>query len=281
MERLEGTFLAEDGTELFYQQWRSQTSKVHLVITHGLGEHSECYHEFASDLVKDDISVFAWDLRGHGRSEGKRGFVGSFHELTDDLVTFLNHLKATEFQNGQSFSVLGHSLGGLVVLSTLIEKGNLGAETAVISSPALGVKLEIPAIKRKSAKLLASFLPKITLSNEIDYRVLHSDAERLKAYEADPLRHDKISPGFFLGIMDAMKNVVAKAGEVHLPILFQLSGLDRVVDSTSSEIVFKALGSKTKKLYIYPNSLHEVYNDIERDRAIIDLRNFLRSGGNR
>lgn len=281
MERLEGTFFAQDGTELFFQQWRGHDPKNYLVITHGLGEHSECYHELASDLAKDDFAVFAWDLRGHGRSEGKRGFVGAFSDLTDDLFTFLNHLKATELQGEKQFSLLGHSLGGLIVLSAVIEKGLLGCQSLVISSPALGVKLEIPAFKRKSAKFLANVLPKITLHNEIDYRDLHSDAQRLKAYEADPLRHDKISPGFFLGIMDAMKNVQIKAGEIHLPTLFQLSGKDRVVDSSAAELIFKSIGSKNKKLYVYPESLHEVYNDIERDRVIADLKSFLRGGGAR
>lgn len=279
MERLEGTFFSHDGLEIFFQKWASTHAEKQLVITHGLGEHSDCYHELATELVKDGWNVYAWDLRGHGKSEGKRGFINSFEDITSDLEQFTHHLKANEFSNNKAFSLLGHSLGGLITLTTLIEKGSLGADMVIASSPALGIKVEVSVIKKKAAKFLAGFAPKITLPNEIKYQDLHTDPIRLKSYENDPLRHDKISPRLYLGMIRSMKLVQHKAAEIQIPCLFQLAGKDRIVDTASAEAVFKSIGSQYKKVYVYPDSLHEIYNDLERERVISDLKQFLKSGG--
>ncbi len=279
MERLEGTFFSFDGLEIFYQLWQAVGAHSNIIITHGMSEHSECYNEVAEELVKDGINVFAWDLRGHGRSEGKRGVVNQFMDYVDDLEFFVNHLKENDFNDVRDFSLFGHSMGGLITLRTLVEKGPLGAESAILSAPALGIKMEVPAIKKKSAYFLSNFAPKFTMRNEIDYSNLHTDAERIKAYKADPLRHDKISARLFLGMLDSMKVVKDKCHEIYLPVLFQLAGKDKVVDSDKAEVVFKYIGSKNKKLYIYPESLHEIYNDLERDRVIEDLKMFLKAGG--
>ncbi len=279
MERLEGTFFSTPETgdlELFYQTWQGPDPKGSIILTHGLGEHSECYHQFATDMVQDQWTVHAWDLRGHGRSEGKRGYARDFNDLISDLGSFVEFFKANLNRDRKPLVLLGHSLGGLILLKYLIDMPPREVAAVVCSSPALGVSLEIPSFKKKGAQFLADWMPKITLHNEIDYGDLHRDPERLKEYRNDPLRHDKISPGFYLGLIKAMDEVNLEAVQVQYPILFQLAGREKVVSSSHSEAVFDKLGSKTKKLIVYPDSLHEIYNDLGRALAISDLKNFLR-----
>ena len=139
----------------------------------------------------------------------------------------------------------------------------------------MGVSAPIPKIKEKGAEFLSNWLPKVTLHSGIDYRVLHKDVERIKAYKKDPLRHDKVSSRLFLGMKEAMKQVSKKASEIHLPILFQLSGDDQLVSTPTAETVFKKIGAQSKRIFIYPDSLHEIYNDLERAEVIQDLKQFL------
>ena len=40
----------------------------------------------------DDVAVFAWDARGHGRSSGARGAAESVAALVQDLDDFVRHL---------------------------------------------------------------------------------------------------------------------------------------------------------------------------------------------
>ena len=275
MERLEGSFLSFDETELFYQVWRpEEESRGFILLTHGMGEHSECYHQLATDLVQDQWTVYAWDLRGHGRSEGKRGYVSNFSDMVQDLKAFINHFKE---ENGQSSNIflLAHSLGGLIQLSFLLNESYEGIRAAVCSAPCLGINVPIPKIKAQAAKLLADWMPKLTLHNGIEYADLHKDTARLKEYANDPLRHDKVSSRLFLGMQEAMNEVESRAEEIQIPILFQLAGDERLVNTPAAEDVFNKIGSKQKKIYIYPDSLHEIYNDLDRDEVIRDLKAFL------
>src|SRR4051812_45732949 len=56
-----------------------------LVLTHGLGEHSNRYGHVAAEFVARGWRVIAWDLRGHGRSSGARGDIGDYQCLIEDL----------------------------------------------------------------------------------------------------------------------------------------------------------------------------------------------------
>ena len=281
MERLEGSFLSFDETELFYQVWRpEQDSRGFILLTHGMGEHSECYNQLATDLVQDQWTVYAWDLRGHGRSEGKRGYVKEFSDMVQDLKCFTDHFKKEQNSPSNSF-LIGHSLGGLVLLSFLANENTEGFRAAICSAPALGISVPIPKIKEKGAELLADWMPKLTLHNGIVYQNLHKDVSRLKEYANDPLRHDKVSSRLFLGMRDAMVDVEEKAADIHMPILFQLAGDERIVSTPAAEDIFSRIGSKSKKIYIYPDSMHEIYNDLDRDEVIRDLKAFLRENEER
>lgn len=275
MERLEGSFLSFDETELFFQVWRpEQESRGFILLTHGMGEHSECYHQLATDLVLDQWTVYAWDLRGHGRSEGKRGYVSHFSDMVKDLKAFTDHFKEQAGHPSNAF-LFSHSLGGLIQLSFLLNESSDGFQAAIFSAPLLGINVPIPKIKKQAANILADWLPKLTLHNGIVYADLHRDITRLKQYANDPLRHDKVSSRLFLGIQEAMQDVAERAEEIQLPILFQLAGDERIVNTPASEDVFNKIGSKQKKIYIYPDCLHEIYNDLDRDDVIRDLKAFL------
>ena len=116
MERLEGSILSFDETELFYQVWKPDgEGRGQIIITHGMGEHSDSYHQLATDLVQDQWTVYAWDLRGHGRSEGKRGYVNQFTDLIKDFDAFLRNFKSQNQARKNNF-LFGHSMGGLITL---------------------------------------------------------------------------------------------------------------------------------------------------------------------
>lgn len=57
---------------------------IWIIGTHGLGEHSG-RHTYLFDLFASDFNICLYDLRGHGKSFGKRGNVGSFSDYFDDL----------------------------------------------------------------------------------------------------------------------------------------------------------------------------------------------------
>lgn len=274
IERLEGTFFGHKDTELFYQIWRSPKSRGTIVLTHGLAEHSENYNDFANELA-EDWTIAAWDLRGHGRSEGKRGYVEDFNDYSTDHDLFIKHIKANVHSHNSPFFLFGHSMGGLITINTILNYAPNGVTALLLSSPALGVSVAVPTFKVKAAHFLADWAPKVTLYNEINFRDLHKNEDLIKKYQQDPLRHEKISPRLFLGMMNTIDTTFAKAGEIHLPTLMQLAGQEKIVNTPASQKFFDLIFSKKKEIFIYPDSYHEIFNDVEKSVAFKDLKNFL------
>lgn len=275
-ERLEGTFWGYQDAELFYQVWLPSTSVGTLIVTHGIAEHSDCYQKFAEEVVQANWNVVVWDLRGHGRSEGKRGYVNNFQDFSYDLESLIRFVKAQEFSRQKPILLFGHSMGGLITLKTMINHSPTGITALALSSPALGLSLAVPALKKTAANILSNWLPKVTLYNEIDFGLLVRDDKLVREYKADPLRHDKISPRLFLGMVEGFQEIKNAAKDIHLPIIIQLAGKEKVVSTPESENFFNNITSKKKELYIYADSYHEIFNDLDRKLAFKDLLNFLK-----
>jgi alpha-beta hydrolase superfamily lysophospholipase len=293
VERREGHFKGHFDLDLFYQSWTRpphNRGTATIVLTHGLAEHSDAYHLTALSLVAKGYDVFAWDLRGHGRSEGPRGYVADFIDYSRDL-THLVDLLHTRKQVRFPLVLLGHSMGGLVTLTYLLDA--LGSAeihsyrrpaAVVLSSPLLGIELPVPAFKEAAARLIARLTPRLTLHNEIQFSDLTRRPELPRAYAADPLRHDRISAPLYFGMKAAIQDVHHGASRLRLPMLIQAAGQDRVVSTPATKRFFDGVGAEPKKLIVYEDSYHEIYNDLDRERCLDDLDFFLRAaldeGGN-
>lgn len=271
-QRFEGYFKGSDQNELFYQTWTPDKVRGTLVMTHGLAEHSECYNHVAKELADDGWLVIGWDLRGHGRSEGKRGFVEHIKKFGEDLGCLIE----TVVEDRERLVLFGHSMGGLVTVRHL-QMNQPPVKAVVLSSPALGLSVQVPKLKVSLAHIAIKWVPTLTMHNEIRYEDLTRDEEMLKSHYADTLRHDKISPGLFLSMVESFDLAHKHAYEIKVPVLMQLSGEDRLVSTEASRDFFEKLPSKNKELHIYPDSLHEIFNDRERDKVIADLKKFINS----
>lgn len=273
--RFEGSLKSFDQTDLFFQLWSVENPRGTLVITHGLAEHSECYHPFAKTLQADGWESYGLDLRGHGRSGGKRGYVGKFSYYLEDLKTLIE-MVARERKNKSSPLILfGHSMGGLITTLLAMDWKNPPFQAITLSSPLFEISLPVPAIKDYAAKVLLNWLPSVTLHNELDYRDLTRDETVLKSYPHDVLRHDKISPAVYAGMQEGFKTVQEKASKFDLPLLMQLAGVDKIVSTPVAQEVFTKFPNKKNVLQLYPESMHEIYNDLDREQAFADYRKFI------
>jgi len=88
----------------------------------------------------------------------------------------------------------------------------------------------------------------------------------VKAYHNDPLVHKNITARWFtefFGVMEATKRLASK---ITIPVLMQVAGEDRLVDSETSRHFFDSLKVKNKALFFYDNLYHEIYNEQAEDR---------------
>lgn len=276
--RREGFLQGHGGISLFFQTWEKTSARGTIIITHGQAEHSECYSRLISFFDQDHWNFVAWDLRGHGRSEGKRGYASSFEDYILDHQLFLRRILEEDVCRKGPVVLLGHSMGGLIQLKTLIEMPSLPVAVQVCSAPFLGLAMDVPKWKTAGAGLLNAIAPQTTMWNEIRNDQLTRDADVIREYEQDVLRHDRISPGVFLGFQPAFDFVRARAGEIKTPTLFQLPEQDPIVRTAVGIEVFNTLGSAAKELKVYgEGARHEMYNDIHRKTVLADLKTFLDS----
>lgn len=260
---------SHDGLKLHYRAWELSEPRGTLLIVHGLGEHSARYRTMAADLRARGFSVYALDLRGHGRSQGRRGHVRSFLELVADVRAVLDVV-------GGAWPrfLLGHSLGGLVVLRVLQSASDKVATGAVLSAPALALPPNSPRWKRVLGTLLSPILPTLPLANGIDPLHLSHDPDVVAAYRSDPLVHDRVTPRFFTEASSAMARALAEADRVRVPLLLLAPGEDRVVAGAATLELADKLGERAT-LKRYPGLFHESLNELGRDAVVDDVAGWL------
>src|SRR5689334_7865099 len=89
--------------------------KMQVVVTFGYFENMKRYREVVERWNARGVAVTVYDLRGHGLSEGRRGFIARFSEYVDDLQALLAELDKDAALRSLGPPVLfGHSLGGLI-----------------------------------------------------------------------------------------------------------------------------------------------------------------------
>lgn len=277
--RSEGFFKGYQDIRLFYQVWSQAKARGSIIITHGQGEHSESYHRLV-DAFKDDAWTFyGWDLRGHGRSDGKRGFAASFDDYLRDMDFFVDKVLQDPARPSGPVLLLCHSMGGLIQLKKIIQEPTWLERISgqACSAPLLEVALPVPAFKSMGASLLNTLYPQITMFNEVRNEMVTRDPDVIREMEQDPLRHDRISPGVFLGFLESFPFVAQNAAKIRLPTLFQLPEEDPVVSTPAAEKVFEHISSARKELKIYPGSKHEIFNDLDRQKVYADLKKYLDS----
>lgn len=278
LQRHEGYMQGHGGLTLFFQTWTPPSPRGSLLITHGQGEHSECYHRVIEALKEQNWSFWAWDMRGHGRSEGKRGYAAHFEDYVRDFQIVLRRFLEENPESKGPRVLLSHSMGGLLQLKTLIEAPQTPIAAQVCSAPLLGVAVEVPTWKDAGAKLMNQIFPQITMWNELHNHQLTRDPDVVREFEQDVLRHNRISPGVYLGMHEAFSFVGPRADLIQTPTLFQLPEADPVVSTPASTAFFEKLGSPQKTLKIYGDGArHEMYNDLHREQVFADLKGFLQT----
>ena len=205
--------------KLFYQSFENteKKSKGLVLITHGHGEHSDAYRHLANFICQENnMDVLAWDMVGHGRSTGQRGYVGDIHWLTEDLKSIFEiALKQNE---GQPIFSISHSLGALVqiFLESNKEIPQTSIKGSIFSNPCLALNFTPPKWKTVAADMLTKIAPRITLSNELFPEQLSSDPDYLEEFKSDALRHASISPRLYLGMLSLMDRLPVRLSLIHI-----------------------------------------------------------------
>lgn len=263
--------MAPDGTQLVYDAFEAVEPRAAVLLLHGWFDHAGRWRETGERLREAGYSAFLLDLRGHGRSGGRRGHLSRFSQLLGDLQAFR---RVVRLRTNRPQALLGLSFGALVALRYLETQPSDPIAAAVVVSPWLGLAFRPPLWKLVLARLLADLWPTVALPAHLDADLLSRDAAVNRAYAEDAGVHRVTTPGAWREIQWARRAVAADGARIESPLLFLLGGEDRVVDAHLARAFADRLKGPVQVRW-YPEAYHEVLHDPLRDQALADVLAFL------
>jgi len=268
------TLRTPDGLSLSTWHYPSPAPRARVVLVHGYADHVGRYPHVIEALTGAGYDCHALDLRGHGHSEGVRGHVHRFGDYLEDLDLFLAELPDDPLPR----FLFGHSLGGLLSLRYVLHRPDAFAALAV-SSPYLHLATDIHFLKEAVATAASHLAPKLLTKSPLEAKALSHDPAMVEAYVADPLVFKTFNARWFFEARHAQEEVLERAGEIRLPVLFLIGSADPIAQPERSRQVFERLGSEDKTLKVYDGFLHEVLNEIGKEEVIRDLIEWLDGRG--
>ena len=262
-----------DGMALRGRWWRRQSPRGAVIISHGFAEHGGCYRRTAEVLgARLDLDVIAVDYRGHGRSPAGGALCERYDDLVGDLAS------AWRGPRGSCPSSPGLcSATPMAGKSPSAWSSRVRARSRGWLSPTrpCASRLPIPPAKLKLGRFLAKVAPWVTLSGDLRTGVSDSRPRNSRGAPHRPAPAQSDQPPLFFGMVEGGEMLLARAGEIRLPILMLLGGQDSVIDPSTSREFFERLGSEDKTLLFYPKMLHEPFNELGREQVYEDVGRWL------
>jgi alpha-beta hydrolase superfamily lysophospholipase len=254
-------------------------------MVHGLGGHSGLFRNVVEVLAPQGYHLYAFDLRGNGRSPGRRGHINSWSELRGDVGACFDFIAqnlvaqdcVTQAQTPAPLPrfILGHSVGGTVVLDYVLHYPQ-GLQGTIISNPILGA-VGVSPIKFAIARLLSQVWPTFSLSTGVASDTGARDPAILASHFNDPLRHATGSARLATEYLATADWLQTHAVDLKVPLLMLQSGADRVALPAGSRRFFERVTLSDKTWKAYPESYHEIYDDLDHAMVLADISEWLQA----
>jgi len=262
-------FTTFDGLRLRARTWSpARTPAAVLVLVHGFTEHSGRYAHLAEHFCQRGYAVCAFDLRGHGGSQGDRAWVRSFDDYLSDVEGFLGDVRKQ--YEGKPLFVLGHSLGGTIVTLLAIDR-QLAVTGAILSGAELKMPPHLFPVLRRLTGLVSPICPRLRLVR-LGMKRLSRDPQVVADFESDPLNfHGRFTVRIGAEILRALRRVAARMEDVRVPLLILHAGDDAVADVEGTRELYARAGSADKSLKIYDGLYHDLFHEPEKDVVLADV----------
>ena len=244
---------------------RETGSHKWLIVTHGLGEHLG-RHEFFLKLFSQNFNIAIYDLRGHGRSGGKKAWVEHFGDFAKDLDAVIQYFKKNF--GLKDYVLFGHSMGGLIVSDYMQNhvKEDLYPEKVFLSSPAVAAPgLMGPVFSNAPKFILESLtkLPTLPVAKVLDLRKLSHDSRVYESYIKDEHTQLKIHTKLYLEVTKASRDVFSRPLRIKCPLFCAIGTEDALVHPGLMIKYFTEI-EKNAQLNVFEGGYHELHNEIEK-----------------
>jgi acylglycerol lipase len=271
--------VARDGMRLPLREWKAQggVPKAVIVALHGMSDYSNAFDMPGTEWAKRGITTLAIDQRGFGRSPNPGLWAGG-----DVMRGDLNDLVAAARSRfpGVKIFAAGESMGGAVLLSALASPNPPAIDGAILVSPAVWSRADMPALYRVALFMVAHITPGIILTNSAAGRVVKiipsDNIPMLIALGKDPLFQKITRADALYGLVNLMGE--ARSAPARLknppPILYLHGEKDQVIPPAPARATIRDLGARAD-LREYPNGYHMLLRDLGRAKVQDDVAHWV------
>jgi alpha-beta hydrolase superfamily lysophospholipase len=239
-------------------------------IVHGYGEYGARYAHVMGAWADRGIASVAVDLRGHGRADGRRGYCERFDDYLDDV----RELERLAAGSGVPAYLFGHSLGGLVAASSVLNRP-APWRALVLSAPFMGLAMAVPSWKRIAGQIASRFWPTLSLPSGLSGSDVTHDAALARKYDADPLVLHVATARFFTEAQGAQQRALARAASLVMPLYVVMGTADPLAKYDKARAFFDAAGSRDKTWQACEGLYHEVLSEPEWPGIADKIANFM------
>jgi len=263
--------LSGGGGKLFVRSWRAPAkSRAILAICHGFNSHSGYYSWVGAQCSAAGYAAYAVDLRGRGKSDGKRFYVETFYDYVPDLHALVTLAKTRE--PSIPVFLLGHSAGGVICCLYALDHGT---EIAGLICEDFAFEVPAPDFALAVLKGLSHVAPhahSLTLKNAEFSR----DPKVVEAMNGDPLIAGESQPfATAAAIVRADERLKRELSNIKTPALIIHGTADKAAKPSGSRHFYERTGSEDKTLKLYEDRYHDPLNDIGKEEVMSDILRWL------
>jgi acylglycerol lipase len=258
----------QDGTRIFVQYDLINKDLPWVFHCHGIGEHCG-RHQYLQKLIDKKANLLQWDLRGHGKSSGKRAWVKSFDTYKDDI--FEVYLKVQKLHSPKKIIFMGHSMGALITCGFLKKFHKDISEFAgvIINAPPVNVGGAFESVSnflgKKGSELLFKIPLGLPVPGSVDINALSHDPNTAKEYKKDQDNCMFLHSHLLFALVKELKDVYDSALNFGKPGFVSVGTEDAVVSPKACIDYFTNI-EKGFELKTIPGSYHEIHNEIDEYR---------------
>lgn len=253
---------ARNGVAQLRRTWAAPNPRGVVVISHGIAEHCGRYEHVARQLSASGFTVIGFDQRGHGATGGRQGYVSDFSEFHDDVEDHLNLARTF----GGPVVLLGHSMGGLISTSYILDGDRARPDLVLLSAPALAMSLPRPAAGL--ASLLGRSVGRASIKLPLDPEGLASDQRVGEDYLADPLVNLKQSLALVGAMVRTARGLQDTIAGWDMPAFVGHGTDDEIVLPAASEAIGESPHVERR---LYEGLRHELFNEPTGPQVVADM----------
>ena len=270
--------------ELHGYLWDLDDPERVVCIVHGIGEYGGRFDRVACRFRDAGMAVVSMDLRGHGKSPGKKGHCAPREKVLSDIDALISW--AMEKYPGKKIVLYGHSMGGNIALDYR-KRGKFShiPSAYLISAPWIELVRSIPSVLYRAVKAASKAAPHLTIGSNVKEEYL-GNPQSVRPYRENPMVHNRISllcaiEGFETGRRLEEGTLEGNGKSDGIPVMIMHGAMDRICSPEASRRTADTMRKRGERVEYreFPGLYHEIHNgggDNRGDEVIDEMIRWIR-----